>query len=114
MLRKSTWSTHITSGRVQITSLIADWSRVLDLSYRVGTRTVWSFHCRHHGAAEFLQFVCCPVAGFAFIGALVLCTEMQRIMLGVLYAELVGGVPSGLSLYSQRLTLSCASYAADG
>src|SRR6266571_1375110 len=39
---------------------------------------------------------------------------MQKAMLGVLlYAELVGGVPSGLpSLCNQRLTLSCASYAA--
>jgi hypothetical protein len=45
---------------------------------------------------EFLQFIRCPVAGFEFIEALVLCTEMQRVVLGVLYAELVGGVPSGL------------------
>ena len=41
-----------------------------------------------------MQLVRCPVAGFEFIEALVLCTEMQRIKLGVLlYAELVGGVP---------------------
>ena len=43
-----------------------------------------------------MQFIRCPVAGFEFIEALVLCTEMQRVVLGVLYAELVGGVPSGL------------------
>lgn len=44
-----------------------------------------------------MQFIRCPVVGFEFIEALVLCTEMQRVILGVLlYAELVGGVPSGL------------------
>lgn len=55
-----------------------------------------------------MQFIRCPVAGFEFIEALVLCTEMQRVMLGVLlYAELVGGVPSGLPLCNQRLTQLC-------
>ena len=61
-----------------------------------------------------MQFIRCPVAGFEFIEALVLCTEMQRVVLEVLlYTELVGGVPSGLG-GNQSLTLTCASYAADG
>lgn len=43
-----------------------------------------------------MQSIRYPVARFEFIETLVLCTEMQRVVLGVLYAELVGGVLSGL------------------